>query len=267
MRIHHLNCATMRPFGFILSDTATILSRANLVVHCLLIESDDGLVLVDSGYGLADRTHPGLFLDLFMRLSGAERSLAEAAASQVLNLGYALEDVRHIVQTHLHLDHAGGLPDFPHAQVHVYALEYQAAMRPKSFSERFYLPAHWAHQPDWVLHEPLGERWFGFEAMRVLEGVSPAIWLVPLPGHTRGHCAVAVQATSGWLLHCGDAYLSHSDIYPGTNPGSRPKWLQPLLRRMFPHVPRLQALLRKHGDEVDIFCAHDPSEFAWFQTN
>lgn len=265
MKIHHLNCATIRPFAFVLSDTATLFSRANLVVHCLLVETEAGLVLVDSGYGIQDRTQPALPLRTFMALSGSSRSLEEAAANQILNLGYSLKDVRHIVQTHLHLDHAGGLPDFPHAQIHVHALEYQGAMHPRTFSELFCLSAHWAHQPEWMLYTPSGKRWFGLEAMRVLPGVSPEIWLIPLPGHTRGHCAVAVKTTNGWLLHCGDAYISRSDIDPERTSCSRPSWIQPAATRLFSQVPRLRDLLRQHGDEIDLFCAHDPFELARLQ--
>lgn len=108
----------MRPFAFILSDTATPVSRAQLVVHCLLVETDDGLVLVEAGYGIADRTRPARLERVLMALSGSSRDLTETAARQVVGLGYAIEDVRRVVLTHLHLDHAGGLPDFP--QAHVY---------------------------------------------------------------------------------------------------------------------------------------------------
>lgn len=236
-----------------------------MVVHCLVIETNDGIVLVDSGYGIEDRTHPSLSLRTFMALSGSSRSLQEAAANQIVNLGYAKDDVRHIVQTHLHPDHAGGLPDFPHARVHVHALEYDGAMNPKTFSELYYLSAHWTHQPNWVLYRHSGDQWFGFDAIRILAGISPEIWFIPLPGHTRGHCAVAVKAADRWLLHCGDAYLSRSDIDPEHAPRSRPRWIQPLADRLFPHMPRLRTLHRKHEDEIDIFCAHDPYELARLQ--
>lgn len=262
MGIYHLNCATLRPFAFVLSDTATLTSCAHLVVHCLLIETDDGLVLVDSGFGVRDRIRPPSLQRFFMALSRSSRDLDETALHQVIRLGYAREDVRHIVQTHLHLDHAGGLPDFPQAEVHVHALEHDGAMHPRTFSEHYYQPAHWAHGPKWVPHTWQGEQWFGFDAIRVLAGVSPAIWLIHLPGHTRGHCAVAVRTPDGWLLHCGDAYISHGDIDPEHTPRSRPKWAQPLVRRLFPHIPRLRALLRGHGDKVKLFCAHDPFELA-----
>jgi glyoxylase-like metal-dependent hydrolase (beta-lactamase superfamily II) len=266
MHIHHLNCATLRPFAFVLSDTATLTTFAHLVVHCLLVETNDGLVLVDCGFGIADRVRPTPLEHAFMTASRSSRDLAEAAARQVVSLGYAIKDVRHIVQTHLHLDHAGGLPDFQQAQIHVHAVEYDAAMHPRTFRDLFYLPTHWSHNPKWVPYTSRGQTWFGLEAVRVLEGVSPAIWLVPLAGHTRGHCAVAVQAANRWLLHCGDAYISRSDIDPERAPRSRPAWAQPLARSLFPHAPRLRTLLDDHEDEVELFCAHDPDELARLQS-
>ena len=77
----------MQPFAFVLSDTATLFSRANMVVHCMVIGSDDGIILVDSGYGVKDRTHPPLPLRAFMALSGSSRSLEEAAVNQIADLG------------------------------------------------------------------------------------------------------------------------------------------------------------------------------------
>jgi glyoxylase-like metal-dependent hydrolase (beta-lactamase superfamily II) len=200
-----------------------------------------------------------------MALSGSSRNLQEAAVNQIIGLGYTPQDVRHIVQTHLHLDHAGGLPDFPQAKVHVHMLEYDGATKPKTFSEFFCNPEHWSHQPNWELYSSFEGQWFGFGATRILEDVSPEIWLIPLPGHTLGHCAVAVKTAKEWLLHCGDAYISHSDIDPENTPRSRPRWIQPLANRLFPHVPRLQALHRQHGDEIELFCAHDPFELAKLQ--
>jgi len=43
--------------------------------------------------------------------------------------------------------------------------------------------------------------------VRALPGARDDVLLIPLPGHSRGHCGVAVKTGEGWLLHCGDAYL------------------------------------------------------------
>ena len=69
-----------------------------------------------------------------------------------------------------------------------------------------YRAAQWAHAPHIVEHEPDGEKWRGFAAAKELDEVSPGIALIALPGHTRGHACVAVDAGHRWILHCGDAF-------------------------------------------------------------
>ncbi len=59
MKVHHLNCATMCPHGGrLLSGTGSLRTQAKLICHCLLIETSEGLVLVDSGLGTADVSSP-----------------------------------------------------------------------------------------------------------------------------------------------------------------------------------------------------------------
>jgi hypothetical protein len=58
MRIHHLNCGCMCPIGGPLFDGFSRGPRARLVCHCLLVETDQGLVLIDTGFGLRDVKAP-----------------------------------------------------------------------------------------------------------------------------------------------------------------------------------------------------------------
>ena len=59
MRIHHLNCVTMCPPGGRLMDgRAGFLGPAALTCHCLLLETDRGLVMIDTGFGLNDVMEP-----------------------------------------------------------------------------------------------------------------------------------------------------------------------------------------------------------------
>jgi glyoxylase-like metal-dependent hydrolase (beta-lactamase superfamily II) len=266
MRVHHLNCGTMRPLGGrLVNDGGGLLGPARLVCHCLLIETEQGLVLVDTGLGVPDvTTHVEQLERNWLRLTRPVLELAETAAEQIKRLGHRVEDVRHIVLTHLDRDHAGGLPDFPQAQVHVHDAEYQAMLR--SPERARYLGHQWQHGPQWNIHGSAdGERWFGFEAVRDLPGLPPEILLVPLPGHTRGHTGVAVRRPDGkWLLHAGDAYFFHGEMAdrPHCTPVLRffqgRVQVNGALRRR--NQERLRDLVTAHRGQLEVFCAHDPVE-------
>ncbi|MGC9671286.1 MBL fold metallo-hydrolase [Planosporangium sp. 12N6] len=271
MRIHHLNCATMcPPSRRLVNGTGGLFEAGRMVCHCLLVETDDGLVLVDSGFGTADVRDPAASLGArFLRTTRPRLDMNETAVAQVAALGYRPEDVRHIVLTHLDLDHAGGLGDFPWATVHVHATEYEAALRRESAGEqRRYRPNHWAHGPNWATYPSAdGEKWFGFDAVRQLRGLPPEILLVPLAGHSRGHTGVAIDTGDRWLLHAGDAYFFHGEADP-VRPASTPflglfqTMVQIDGRARRANQARLRELRAAHGDRVEVFCAHDEVELA-----
>lgn len=265
MRIHHLNGLTMCPVGhrLLLGD-----ERSRMVCHCLLIETDAGLVLVDTALGLEDHhapTHESVRKG--MVTLRPEWDEARTLARQVERLGFRREDVRHIVLTHLDLDHAGGLADFPRAKVHVYATEHAAARDRRTFFERQrYQPVQWAHGPDWQLYDTTrGEPWFGFDCVRQLEGLPPELLLVPLVGHTRGHCAVAVDTGEQWLLHAGDAYFFHGEMETVDRCSPALRLMQNFLQvkgaERHHNRERLRELVRTQGDRVRVFCAHDEKEW------
>ncbi|WP_107655936.1 MBL fold metallo-hydrolase [Nocardia suismassiliense] len=270
MRIHHLNCGTLRPPSpRLVNGTGSLFGRGTCVCHCLLIETDRTLVLVDTGIGTRDIAQPVKNLGAEF-VWGVHPSLdpAETALQQILRLGFSAGDVGHIVLTHLDIDHTGGLPDFPHAAVHVNTDELAAARRPLTFLERRrYAGASWAHGPKWVEHQAEGAEWFGFRAIRELPGLPAEILLVPLDGHTRGHTGVAIDtgADTGprWLLHAGDAYDYHGqlDAEPTCPLGLRAFQyaLQSNKSSRLHNLERLRELAR-YG-QADIFCAHDPAEF------
>ncbi len=117
MRVHHLDCVSLCPPGGRWFDgRSKVLGRSRLVCHCVLVETDGGLLLVDTGLGLNDVRHPRRRLSPVFRVLLRPR-LEEAATAlrQIEHLGFRADDVRHIVLTHLDFDHAGGLDDFPAA--------------------------------------------------------------------------------------------------------------------------------------------------------
>jgi glyoxylase-like metal-dependent hydrolase (beta-lactamase superfamily II) len=265
VRVHHLNCGS---FQLLAGEPPVAGARPVGVTHCLLAETGDGLLLVDTGFGLRDCLAPTPFVRLMTALGRCARDPEETAVRQVARLGYAREDVRHIVLTHCHYDHAGGLPDFPQARVHIYADEYQAVIRPRGASERMpYRREHWAHSPHWAVHALAGERWFGLPCTPAVDLGTTQFALVPLPGHTRGHSGVTLRVGDGWLFHSGDAYIYHGEVdpagpfYPRRHRLQRALFsLNPSLRQVGKHAARLRALAQAHGDQVHLLCSHD----AWY---
>ncbi len=239
---------------------------ARMVAHCLLLEGARGLTLVDTGFGTGDLAAPRKRMGLpFIKMMGPALDPAETAVAQVRALGHSADDVTDIVLTHLDLDHAGGLGDFPGATVHVFADELEAAKRRRSPKEKGrYIPAQWAHGPRWLAHEVVaGEEWLGFESVAVLD---EDVLLVPLRGHTRGHCGVAVRRPEGgWFLHAGDAYFSHGEKdQPPTCPSGLTLFqnlMQMDKRARRANAARLRSLHADHGDEVTVFSAHDATEY------
>lgn len=269
MRIHHLSCGSLCPQGgHLIGGEGGPLSRAEVICHCLLIEASDGLVLVDTGFGSADARDPSRLGQPFRAALSPRPRLQETAIAQVEGLGFAPGDLRHIVATHLDPDHAGGLPDFPQAEVHVFAPELEAALHPKLNERARYRRAHIGHGPRWVEHrsEAGGDEWFGFESVRILPGLDIEVALIPLVGHSRGHTGVAIETGAGWLLHCGDAYFDHGQIEAPPSCPPALKVFQRLLaadhRARSANTERLRELAASHGDEVTLFCAHDPRELA-----
>ncbi|MBV9756858.1 MAG: MBL fold metallo-hydrolase, partial [Alphaproteobacteria bacterium] len=138
MRVHHINCGTMCPMGGRLLDGKTAgLGPAHLVCHCLLIETDAGLVLVDTGFGMQDVQNPRARLPrFFTNLNNIRFDPQDTALARVKALGFRPLDVRHVVLTHLDFDHAGGISDFPLATVHVFATEARIARERKGALRR-----------------------------------------------------------------------------------------------------------------------------------
>lgn len=269
LRIHHLNCGTHCPLGGAFFDGASKGLFANIVTHCLLVESGSGLILVDTGYGLQDvqHTHPRLSR-IWPTVLNVQLRESDTAIRQIARLGFDPRDVRHIVLTHLDFDHAGGLEDFPLARVHVMEEERDAAeMKRRGFVARQrYRPMQWDDVRDWRTYAKGGEPWFGFDAVRSLDGLPPEILMVPLRGHTEGHAGVAIQTARGWLLNAGDAYLNHGQM------DAQHRHCPPGLS-LYQHVmdtdrparranqDRLLELKRAHASDMTIFCSHDTCEF------
>lgn len=271
MHIHHLNCGCMCPLGGALFDGFSRGLSACLVCHCLLVETEQGLVLIDTGFGQRDLEVPYSRLSpFFIQVNNIQFDRKYTALHQLEQLGFSANDVRHIVVTHLDFDHAGGLEDFPEATVHVMQAEIEATQSRRGFiASRRYRPNQWDEVKSWKYYSAGGEPWFGFEAVRNLEGLPPEILMIPLVGHTRGHAGIAIDTPQGWLLHAGDAYFYRHEMgspQRRCTPGLRAyQWMMEVDRqaRIY-NQQRLHALSLDRSKDVRLFCSHDAVEFETF---
>jgi glyoxylase-like metal-dependent hydrolase (beta-lactamase superfamily II) len=248
MFVHHLNCGILHAPP-----------NPPAACHCVLLEDRGRLALIDAGIGLQDVARPLERIGKsVIDLAGFQFHEELTAARQIERLGFRPADVTDIVLTHADPDHTGGLADFPGAAVHVAREEHD---RLQSRHWR-YLPGHFAHAPRWVLHGSSPQRWFGLEARPVSLASGIQVLLIPLFGHTLGHCGVAVSQGTRWILHVGDAYYLRVELETDENPVTAlasQRADDDALRRE--SLAALRRLVRTHGADLDVFGYHDFTEF------
>ena len=162
-----------------------------LPVHGFVICHPSGAILVDTGVGDPAARE-------FVR---AWRPVARRVADALAPLGLAPADVRWVINTHLHWDHCGQNAVFTHAPFVVQRQEYETA----------------------AIREGVVMEWFQVSGARfeLVEGaatVVPGVRVVPTPGHTTGHQAVAVTTDAGLVVLAGDA-ADTIDAYRTADPG------------------------------------------------
>lgn len=273
MKIHHLNCGTLCPLcARLMNGTGTLTEPGKLVCHCLLIEQEDKLILVDTGLGLMDIEHTDYRLGkAFQKTFKPKLDPAETAHSQIQGLGYSPADVTDIFPTHLDLDHIGGVSDFPQATVHIYQPELEQILKPSWKEKLRFRLNQFKPEPCWHTYQWPAEQWFGLPAFSIHLKNNLHIWIIPLIGHTKGHVGIAIQQDNGkWLLHGGDAYYHHSQLNAVSH---MPLGLQAfeasvqaIRQERLKSLNHLKYLKAHHADEIDFFCAHDPVELEQYQS-
>ncbi|WP_216629404.1 MBL fold metallo-hydrolase [Taibaiella lutea] len=202
--IHHLNCVKIvSPFN------------DNVCGHCLLINEKGQLILIDTGIGLQDTINPNERIGQYLiDLVGYKFDENLTAIRQLEKLGFDSKRVTDYIISHLDNDHIGGLPDFPNATVHLGAEEFENF---KSDNPR-YLKTPLNHNPIIKTYQNTDFNWFGFEARKIQADIETEIYLIPLFGHTLGHCGVSLKVNDKWLFYIADAYYMRIELNDKQHP-------------------------------------------------
>ncbi|HWZ19384.1 MAG TPA: N-acyl homoserine lactonase family protein [Ktedonobacteraceae bacterium] len=190
-----------------------------LPIYAWVIEHPEGIIVVDTGE-TARVAEPGYFpwWHPYYKLNvRAWVRPEEEIGPQLQALGIQSSDVRWLVMTHLHTDHAGGLHHFPKVEILVSRAEYQQAVGMAGLI-RGYLPNRW---PTWFAPhlidfapEPFGS----FSSSYPLTQSGDVV-LVPTKGHTAGHLSVIVNDGSESTFLAGDTSYTQQLLLDGVVDG------------------------------------------------
>ncbi len=229
-------------------------NRIPLALRCLLVEHDDGLVLVDTGLG---NKEDAKFKDIYgVANEGKDgRTQLEDALAE---LGYTPGDVRWVIDTHLHFDHAGGNTyreggedgggtggvvriTFPRATYVVQKGELEFARHTNERTAASYLPLNFESVPFMLVDGPA-------EPL-------PGIRCLPTPGHVPYHQSVLVE--SG-----GERVCFLADLVPTSAHLPLPWIMGYDLEPLVTLESKRRLYARVEGEGWLLFFEHDPAVVA-----
>jgi N-acyl homoserine lactone hydrolase len=193
-----------------------------LPIYAFAIEHPEGVIIVDTGE-TARASQPGYFPRWHPVFRLAVREWIEPEEEigpQLETLGIGRGDIRHVVMTHLHTDHAGGLDHFPDADILVARAEIAYASgflgRLRGYPNGRW-PAWFDPMPVDLAPEPLGP--FP-QSLRLTQAGD--VSLVPLPGHSPGHMGVLIDEGDHSVLLAGDSSYTEELLVRGAVDGVGP---------------------------------------------
>ncbi|HEU5080516.1 MAG TPA: MBL fold metallo-hydrolase [Opitutaceae bacterium] len=230
----------------------------------LAIEHPDlGWILCDTGYGDSFFKATRRFPDRLYRWA-TPVTLRGTAASALRAIGVCPENVRHIVITHFHADHVGGLHEFPSAQLHYH----EEALSPLQACTAFaqtkaaflpdLVPADCGERSRVVPHDAFKTRsGFPFRVCDLFGDGS--ITLVELPGHAPGQVGLEFETVAGKILYCADAFWRSTQVRERVN---LPRPVRALQWNPTAYQQTLEALrdLEQQGSHRLIACHDDATQ-------
>jgi glyoxylase-like metal-dependent hydrolase (beta-lactamase superfamily II) len=195
-----------------------------LPIYAWVIEHPEGVFVVDTGETARTMNEPGYFPKWhpYYRTSVRTNITAdEEIGPQLKKMGIDTTDVKKVILTHFHTDHAGGLHHFPESQILVSGKDYHLAkgILGKALG---YLPQHW---PRWFNPIPVpfeNDKFGPFERSFPITSTGD-IWAIPTPGHTPNHISVVVRSEDILYFLAGDTTYSEELLIENVPDGVSPR--------------------------------------------
>ena len=244
-----LNFALDAEVAAVHSDRSPTLQYEEYAVWNLLVDHPEGTVLWDTGSHpeAADGYWPRPLFEAFAHTNAAERDL-ETALDEV---GYTVDDIDLVVQSHLHLDHAGGLYLFEERSVPVYVhrreLEHAYLSAKSPAGDDSYLATDFDRDIDWRVVEGDRQLLDGFELLHV-------------PGHSPGLLGAHIERDGEDLLVAGDVAFLAPNYEQDRDMGAS---LVSDSRAQAESLRRLRDRERRTG--ATVLYGHDPDQFERLQ--
>jgi N-acyl homoserine lactone hydrolase len=196
----------------------TILDREwtePLPIYAFAIEHPEGVIVVDTGE-TSRAAQPGYFVGWHPGLRAFRVSVApeQEIGRQLKRLGIEPSDVRWVVLTHLHTDHAGGLHHFPDNEILITGTELEFAAGLRGRLRGYVANKRWPAWLDPTLLELEPEPFGPFpECLRLTQAGD--VTLVPVPGHTPGQIGVLVDEGDHSVFLAGDSSYTQDLMLQG----------------------------------------------------
>jgi glyoxylase-like metal-dependent hydrolase (beta-lactamase superfamily II) len=228
----------------------------------LLVKEKDKLILIDTGIGLLDTLNPTERIGQeLIDIVGYRFDENQTAVRQIEGLGLDPRSVTDCIISHLDNDHIGGLADFPNATVHI---SIEELVNFNSNNQR-YLKLPLAHNPTIKTYGKPDLTWFGFEARKIIAEIEIEIFLIPLFGHTLGHCGVALKTGNKWLFYVADAYYLRVELTDEQHPVNElAKMRADDNNSRVVTLDKIRKIVKDHP-EIEIFGYHDIEEFKLYK--